>query len=413
MLRSMAGKVVGMDVRALVIAFEADASRGAVTRFCREHSVSRSWFYEIRARAARDGALAAMSPRPRGGRGRSPLAISIAVEEAAVLIRKELRDGGWDHGPVTVRYHLARQGLPAPAASTLARVFTRRGMVTAQPQKRPRSATRRFEFATVHGCWQLDSFQWPLADGSIWHVYQLEDDKSRFVVASHVEKSETTAGAIEVLDKAIRAHQVPQVLLTDNGSAFNTTRRGHTSQLVEYLTGLGARAITGRPGHPQTQGKDERIHQTTQRWLARQPPAHGPEQLLALVQTFDQAYNHHRPHQSLQMRTPAQALAAGPVAIAPEPAARREHPNAVSPVKIEPRKVDAKGRIRVRYAHILLGCEYAHATVMVLHHDQHVEVFDQHGRHIRSQRFEPGKTYYSNGRPRTYRRTQPQPSTLT
>ena len=48
----MADKVVGMDVRALVVVFEQDPARGAVTRFCREHGVSRSWFYELRARAA-------------------------------------------------------------------------------------------------------------------------------------------------------------------------------------------------------------------------------------------------------------------------------------------------------------------------------------------------------------------------
>jgi putative transposase len=319
-------------------------------------------------------------------------------------VRKQLADAGWDHGPVTVRHHLAERGLRAPAASTLARVFARRGMVTAQPQKRPRSATRRFEFAMVHECWQLDSFAWPLAQGSIWHVYQLIDDRSRFVVASHVEKEETAAGAVLVLDKGIGAFQVPQILLTDNGSAFNTTRRGRRSRLVEHLTALGGRSITGRPGHPQTQGKDERIHQTVQRWLRRQPPAQTPQQLQALVEAFDDYYNHHRPHQSLRMRTPAQAMADGPVAIEPTPDPERPHLATRSPVVVQPRRVDAKGKIKVRYAAILLGCEHANTDVTVLHDEHQIEVFDARGTHIRSQRLEPGRRYYGNGRPRTYRR---------
>jgi transposase InsO family protein len=245
--------------------------------------------------------------------------ISIAIEEAAVLLRQELADAGWDHGPVTVAHHLAARGLAAPAPSTLARVFTRRGLVTAQPQKRPRSATRRFEFAMVHQCWQLDSFVWPLADGSNAQVYQLEDDRSRFLIASHVERAETCAGAIRVVDTGIAAFQVPQVLLTDNGSAFNATRRGRRSRLVEHLTVLGVQCITGRPGHPQTQGKNERIHQSTQRWLRAQPLADSIAQLQAQIEQFDDYYNQNRPHQSLRMRTPAQALAEGPVAIAPTP----------------------------------------------------------------------------------------------
>src|SRR3954452_9311502 len=269
----MADRVVPMDVRALVVAWPPDAPRGAVARFCREQGVSRSWFYEVRSRVRRAGALSAMRPLPRSGSGRHGQSIPLAVEELAVRVRKELADSGWDHGPVTVRHRLVELGVAAPAASTLARVFTRRGMVTPQPQKRPRSSYRRFEAPLAHVCWQLDTFQWPLADavGSIANVYQLLDDKSRFIVASHVEIGETTSGALTVLGKGIAAFQVPHRLLSDNGTAFNQTRMGRRSQLVEHLQALGCRAITGKPGHPQTQGKDERVHATTQRWLRAQP----------------------------------------------------------------------------------------------------------------------------------------------
>ena len=156
----------------------------------------------------------------------------------------------------------------------------------------------------VHQCWQLDSFVWPLTDGSNAAVYQLEDDRSRFVIASLAERGETSAGAVRVVDCGIAAFQVPQVLLTDNGSAFNATRRGSRSRLVEHLTLLGVQCITGRPGHPQTQGKNERIHQSTQRWLRAQPRAGSIAQLQAQIEQFDDYYNHHRPHQSLRMRTP-------------------------------------------------------------------------------------------------------------
>lgn len=383
----------------MVVGWPEGAARGSVSRFCREHGVSRSWFYEVRARVRDTDPLSAMGPKPPTAPGRHAQAIPVEVEELAVRIRKELADAGWDHGPVTVRHRLGELGLTAPAASTLARVFTRRGMVLAQPQKRPRSSYRRFEFATVHECWQLDAFQSTLAGGSVCAVYQVLDDRSRALLASHVTATETAAGAITVIDKAISAHQVPVLLLTDNGGAFNQTRMGHVSQLVTHLQALGARAITGRPGHPQTQGKDERVHQTTQRWLAARPRPATEAGLLVLLEDFDQQYNHHRPHQSLAMRTPAQVLAEEPHAVPPMPP-EPTTPRTGRPVQAGPRRVGHNGKICVRHVAIQLGYEHRDSTVTVVLTGDNVAIFDRHGHHIRSLNLEPGRTYYSNGRPR-------------
>jgi putative transposase len=395
----MADRVVPMDVRAMVVAWPDGAGRGSVSRFCREHRVSRSWFYEVRGRARDTDPLSAMGPKPRTAPGRHAQAIPVEVEELAVRIRKELADAGWDHGPVTVRHRLGELGLKAPAASTLARLFTRRGMVLAQPQKRPRTSYRRFEFATVHECWQLDAFQSALADGSTCVVYQVLDDRSRLLVASHVTAGETAQGAITVIDKGIAAHQVPMLLLTDNGSAFNPTRRGQAGQLVAHVQALGCRAITGRPWHPQTQGKDERVHQTTQRWLAARPRPATQADLMSLLEVFDQQYNDSRPHQSLRMRTPAQVVAQEPHAVPPTPP-EPATPSTAPPVRAGRRRVGLNGKISVRYVAIQLGYEHRSTTVTVVLNGDHVAIFDPGGALIRSLTLEPGRTYYSNGRPR-------------
>ena len=167
----MTGRAVRVDVRVLIAAWPANSPRGAVTAFCREHGVSRSRFYEIRARAAREGVLSAVTAGP-GPRQRPELAVPAAVEAAAVRIRKQLAEDGWDHGPVSVRTRMLAEGLPAPSRATLARIFTRHGMVRPQPAKRPRSSWRRFTFAAVHECWQLDATETRLADGTTATVFQ-------------------------------------------------------------------------------------------------------------------------------------------------------------------------------------------------------------------------------------------------
>jgi len=410
----MADRVVPVDVRAAVVAWPESAPRGAVARFCRDQGVSRSWFYEVRKRAMSESVMEAMRPRPRTRTQRHPQAISPVVEDLAVQIRKDLADQGLDHGPVTVRWHLQQAGLPAPAASTLARIFSARGMVIAQPQKRPKTSYRRFSFTQAQECWQLDSFQWPLDDETVVAVFQLSDDCTRYALASHVALAETSQAAMNVVDKGIGAFQVPLLLLTDNGAAFNRDRMGRTTQLVTYLRRLGCKPITGRPYHPQTQGKNERVHQTAQRWLRAHPAPRNIADLQALMDQFDHVYNHQRPHQALGMQTPAEALAAAVVAIAPQPdQTDPRDPTASQRIKMLRRHADHHGKISVDHAGILLGWEHEHAEVAVLRSGHSLSIFTMSGELIRTVVLEPGKTYYSNGRSRGTRSHRPRPSTLT
>jgi putative transposase len=214
-----------------------------------------------------------------------------------------------------------------------------------------------------------------------------------------------------VINKAICAHQVPVLLLTDNGAAFNQTRRGLSSKLVTHLQAQGCRAITGRPGHPQTQGKDERVHQTTQRWLRARARAGDHAELLAQLEEFDQHYNNHRPHQSLAMTTPAQVLAQGLRALPPQPPQGSRH-QAAPAIRALRRRVDAHGKTSIKQAFVQLGHEHRNSTVTVILHGQNVTVFDGRGTLIRSLRLEPGRRYYGNGRPRGGNHNT-QPSRLT
>ena len=162
---------------------------------------------------------------------------------------------------------------PVPSTASLARIFREAGVARLEPKKKPRSAWRRFVYPAPNACWQLDATEYVLTGGRTCVIFQLEDDHSRFAVASHVAWGETVEAAITVFDKAVTAHGVPQRLLSDNGSALNPSRRGYIGQLVEHAVRLGVEAITGKPYKPTTQGKNERFHQTLFRYLDKQPLA--------------------------------------------------------------------------------------------------------------------------------------------
>ncbi len=291
-----------------------------MTTFCVEHQISRKTFYAIRERVRAHGAAAALEPRSRRPRT-SPNQLTDEVKQQALDVRAALEASGLDHGPISVHDKMAAMGLPrVPSPAALARIFRQAGVARLEPRKKPRSAWRRFVYPAPNACWQIDATEYVLTRGRTCVIFQLEDDHSRYALASKVAWTETAEAAVAVVTQAIAAHGVPQRLLSDNGAALNPLRRGWHGQLTRYLSGLGVATITGRPNKPTTQGKNERFHQTLFRWLDKQPLADTLEELQAQVEAFDHIYNTERPHQGLPGRiTPIRAWQATPKADPPRP----------------------------------------------------------------------------------------------
>src|SRR4051812_5326155 len=100
------------------------------------HGVSKTWLYELLGRY-RDHGEAGLEPRPKRPRS-SPRRVSSHLEDEIIELRKALSEEGLDAGAHTIHWHLARRHRKAvPSVSTIWRVLSRRGFVSAQPHKRP------------------------------------------------------------------------------------------------------------------------------------------------------------------------------------------------------------------------------------------------------------------------------------
>ena len=104
------------------------------------------------------------------------------MRERIVALRTELTAGGLDAGPVTIAWHLGREGLPAPSTSTIRRILHAAGLVVPEPRKRPRSSWVRFEAAAPNELWQSDFTHWRLADGTEVEICSWLDDHSRYLL---------------------------------------------------------------------------------------------------------------------------------------------------------------------------------------------------------------------------------------
>ena len=203
----------------------------------------------------------------------SPTATAQVMADLVLDTRDEFKEAGHDHGPLSVVAKLSGLGFTPPSRATVARLFSRAGVVVPESRKKPRSAYKRVVYPQPNAGWQIGSTEWLLADRTKVAVFQLIDDHSRLALASLVAGGETIAAAITVVALAIERHGVPQKFLSENGAALNPTRRGRSCALVEFPKAKGVQPITGKPYKPTTQGKNERFHQTLHKYLHGQPPA--------------------------------------------------------------------------------------------------------------------------------------------
>jgi transposase InsO family protein len=342
-----------------VVILKVVALQMTVVEAAEHYGLSRRHVHRLLARY-RVGGIDAVEPRSRRPRG-NPRATPPGVAERIVRLRAELTGSGLDAGPVTIAWHLEREGLRAPSNATIHRILTRGGLVTAEPRKRPRSSYIRFEAAQPNETWQSDFTHWRLADGTDVEILNWLDDHSRMLLSCTAFAPVTGDAVVATFLAACDAHGVPASTLTDNGRVYTARFGGGRNAFEHLLPVLGVTQKNGSPSHPQTQGKIERFHQTLKRWLAKQPAAATIGDLQAQLDRFRKDYNEHRPHRALPRITPAQAYHAAPKAL---PAAGRT----LDHYRLRYDRVDIDGHMSIRHASRMhhLGIGRPHRSKRVL-----------------------------------------------
>jgi transposase InsO family protein len=361
----------------------------------RDYGVSPRWVYEVCRRFDAEGeaGLVPRSRRPHTSPGRT----ADETEDEIVELRKELLELGFDAGAHTIAAHLARRHTHVPSVSTIWRILSRRGFVSPQPHKRPRSSFVRFEADMPNERWQTDITHVRLAGGEEVEIMNVIDDHSRLLVASDALVVFKAADVVETFHRAGAAHGFPASLLSDNGAVFTAGPRHGRCALEIELARLGIRAMHSRPYHPQTCGKVERFHQTLKRFLARQDPAATIEELQVQLDRFGNYYNTVRPHRAIRRRTPAEAFAARPKAgpsLQSLPVPGR--------LRLRRDKVDITGVVTLRHNsrlhHIGIGRKLVGTRVLLLVDGLEVRVITEDGELIRELVLDPDRDYQPHGR---------------
>jgi transposase InsO family protein len=379
--------------RARVAVLQIASKQLTVTAAAAESGISRRHLHRLLVRYREDG-LDALEPRSRRPKT-TPIATPEDIRERVIGLRVQLVADGLDAGPVTIAWHLEREGHKPPAPATISRILHQAGLVTPQPRKRPRSSYLRFEMAQPNEMWQSDFIHWRLVDGTDVEVLNWLDDHSRYLLSCTVHEPVTGDDVVSVFLGLIEEYGPPAATLTDNGSVYTSRFTGGRNAFEYVLPLLGIRQKNGSPGHPQTQGKTERFHQTLQRWLAVRPTARTLAELQQQLDQFREHYNECRPHRALQRRTPGEAYRATPKAV---PASNGHAPGHY---RLRYDRLDVKGKMTLRRAgrmhYLHAGVEHARKRVLAFADDHQVTVAElTTGEVLSVHLIEPDKTYWRN-----------------
>jgi transposase InsO family protein len=364
----------------------------------REYGVSQGWISRLVARYRREGE-AAFEPRSRRPHT-NPTRLPQATVDVIIALRAELAGKGLDDGAQTIAWHLQHHRGLAVSVASIHRHLRAAGLITAQPQKRPKSSYIRFAAEQPNERWQADFTHWWLAGGTHTEILCWLDDHARYAISITAHRRVTGPIVVDTFRDACAAHGIPASTLTDNGMVFTTRLsggKGGRNAFENELRRLGVTQINSTPNHPTTCGKVERFHQTLKKWLTGQPRAATLTELQTQLDVFINIYNHHRPHRSMPHHaTPATAYTARPKA---DPTTRTDTHH-----RVRHDTVDQFGKLTVRHAgrlhHIGVGRTHARTHVVMLIHDRDIRIINAAtGELIRQLTIDPTRDYQPSGVP--------------
>jgi transposase InsO family protein len=231
------------------------------------YRVARSWIYELLERYRSEGE-AAFEPRSRRPRSQ-PTAIPAATVALIIRLRRQLTRQGLDAGAQTIAWHLVEQHQLTVSEATIWRILKRAGLITPEPQKKPKTACRSFAAELPNQMWQVDFTHYRLTrpdgtPGADAEILCFLDDHSRYAISVTCHQPVTGPVVVVVFRQAVADQGIPASVLSLNGMVFTTRFAGAraVNGLSALLRDLGVTQKHSKPNHPTTCGKVERFHQT-------------------------------------------------------------------------------------------------------------------------------------------------------
>src|SRR6266704_5971037 len=310
----------------------------SVTELCDLYGVSRKTAYKWIDRYLRQGpaGLEERSRRPHSSPNQT------AEDIVAAILEARRRHPSWGGKKLLALVHKRHRNWDLPHRSTVCDILKRHGMVPKQRSRRrighPGKPTS--SILAPNDLWSADyKGQFKTGDGRYCYPLTVADGFSRYLLGCQALSSTSVAEAKPVFTRLFKEFGLPRRIRTDNGVPFATNTLARLSQLSAWWVRLGILPEFIEPGKPQQNGRHERMHRTLKAETTR-PPANTSRAQQRKSDRFRKEFNSERPHEALDMQTPASLYEPSP----------RQMPNRLSALeyhdRFEVRYVSANGGIR-------------------------------------------------------------------
>ncbi len=279
------------------------AGTESFSALCRRFGISRKTGYKW------PGRFEPSDPASLFDRSRAPHSHSRTVPPDIVGHLTALRQKHPDWGPKKLRMWLLNHHaeFPVPAASTIGDILKREGLV-ADKKRRLRTPGNRqplTDIRAVNQVWSADfKGKFRLLNRAYCYPFTLTDNHSRYLLCCRGNLRETESFTRQCLTDAFLECGLPDVLRTDNGHPFAGIGVAGLSRLSVWLIKLGIRPERIRKGHPEENGRHERMHRSLKSALKQGNTFMTLEQQQAWFSHYREEFNHERPHEALGGTTP-------------------------------------------------------------------------------------------------------------
>ena len=297
-----------MDERIRFVARVLDGEKMA--GLCREFGISRKTGYKLFNRYKDTGleGLADRTRRPYRQANRLPF----QVEKLILQLKRERPN--WGAPKIRERIRRLHSDIDLPAISTVHAVLDRHGLVEKRRRRRHKACgTALSEPSQPNDLWCADyKGEFLLANQHYCYPLTITDAASRYLLTCEALSTTREAYAFGVFERAFKDFGLPKAIRTDNGVPFASPNGLFgMSKLPVWWLRLGIDVERIKPGHPQQNGRHERMHLTLKK-EATKPAARNLLQQQARFDDFIDVFNHERPHQAIHMKYPAELYAISP-----------------------------------------------------------------------------------------------------
>jgi transposase InsO family protein len=276
----------------------------AMSEVCRGFGISRKTGYKIFNRYKEHGgeAFTDRSRRPVRYANQLPA----PVESLIVGLKREKPH--W--GARKLRELLVRRlngDVRVPAKSTIHAVLDRHGLVKRAGRRRNKAeGTPLSQGAAPNDLWCADfKGEFKLGNGRYCYPLTVTDHASRYLLMCEALESVREELAFTSFERLFAERGLPAAMRSDNGVPFASPNALYNlSKLSVWWLRLGIAIERIKPGHPQQNGRHERMHLTLKKEATR-PPGTNSLQQQARFDDFLEEFNAERPHEALGMKRPA------------------------------------------------------------------------------------------------------------